>query len=155
MGTVDGCGYDSQLKYTICEAYRPYHSILSILSSFSPPTTDLLYLRVAEVPNAPINGMPHLPHLGPGDGGMVGDLSYGFCTLPHIWGIIIGSFPHPHPIPMSDRSKKANKHRFFIFLVSAVLANAPPCPTHGARLQRHFPYVCPIHAPGGVGGAYY
>ena len=28
---VDGCGYDSQLKYTICEAYRPYHSILSIL----------------------------------------------------------------------------------------------------------------------------
>ena len=31
MGTVDGCGYDSQLKYTICEAYRPYHSILSIL----------------------------------------------------------------------------------------------------------------------------
>ena len=31
VGTVDGCGYDSQLKYTICEACRPYHSILSIL----------------------------------------------------------------------------------------------------------------------------
>ena len=43
---------------------------------------------------APINGMPHLPHLGE-----MGDLSYGFHTLPHIWGIIIGSFPHPHPYP--------------------------------------------------------
>ena len=31
MGTVDGCGYNSQLKYTICEACRPCHSILSIL----------------------------------------------------------------------------------------------------------------------------
>ena len=31
MGTVDGCGYDSQLKYTICEACRPCHMILSIL----------------------------------------------------------------------------------------------------------------------------
>ena len=36
---VDGCGYDSQLKCTICEACRLYHSILSILdpeASFSP-----------------------------------------------------------------------------------------------------------------------
>ena len=31
MGRVDGCGYNSQLKYTICEACRPCHSILSIL----------------------------------------------------------------------------------------------------------------------------
>ena len=28
---VDGCGYDGQLKYTICDACRPYHSISSIL----------------------------------------------------------------------------------------------------------------------------
>ena len=31
VGTVDGCGYDSQLKYTICDACRPCHSIVSIL----------------------------------------------------------------------------------------------------------------------------
>ena len=31
VGTVDGCGYDSQLKCTICEARRPYHSLLNIL----------------------------------------------------------------------------------------------------------------------------
>ena len=31
VGMVNGCGYNSQLKYTICEAYRLYHSILTIL----------------------------------------------------------------------------------------------------------------------------
>ena len=31
MGTVDGCGYDGQQKYTICDACRQYRSILSIL----------------------------------------------------------------------------------------------------------------------------
>ena len=34
MGTVDGCGYDDQLKYTLCDAYRPCHSILRILKPF-------------------------------------------------------------------------------------------------------------------------
>ena len=35
VGTVDGRGYDGQRKYrgTICDACRPYHSILSILRS--------------------------------------------------------------------------------------------------------------------------
>ena len=27
VGMVDGCGYDSQHKYIICDAYRPYHWI--------------------------------------------------------------------------------------------------------------------------------
>ena len=31
MGTVDGCGYDDQQKYTICDTCRQCHSILSIL----------------------------------------------------------------------------------------------------------------------------
>ena len=31
VGMVDGCGYDSQPKYTICDTCRPCHSILSIL----------------------------------------------------------------------------------------------------------------------------
>ena len=31
MGTVDGRGYDGQLKYTICDACRPCHSNLSTL----------------------------------------------------------------------------------------------------------------------------
>ena len=32
VGTVDRCGYNGQLKYTICDVYRPCHSILSILN---------------------------------------------------------------------------------------------------------------------------
>ena len=32
MGTVNGRGYDGQLKYTICNSRRPCHSILSILN---------------------------------------------------------------------------------------------------------------------------
>ena len=31
MGTVDGCGYEGQLKYTICDACRPSLSNLSML----------------------------------------------------------------------------------------------------------------------------
>ena len=31
MGTVDVCGYDTQLKYTLCDTCRLCHSILSIL----------------------------------------------------------------------------------------------------------------------------
>ena len=31
VGTVNGCGYDGQLKYTICDICRPCHLILSIL----------------------------------------------------------------------------------------------------------------------------
>ena len=31
MGTVDGCGYNSQLKYTVYDACRPCHLILNIL----------------------------------------------------------------------------------------------------------------------------
>ena len=31
MGTVDGCGYDSQQIYTICDACRPCHLIVNIL----------------------------------------------------------------------------------------------------------------------------
>ena len=30
VGTVDGCGYDGQLKCTICDARRPCHSVLNI-----------------------------------------------------------------------------------------------------------------------------
>ena len=30
LGTVDGCGYDGQQKYTICDACRPCHSIWRI-----------------------------------------------------------------------------------------------------------------------------
>ena len=31
VGNVDGCGYDGKIKYTICDACRPYHSIFNIL----------------------------------------------------------------------------------------------------------------------------
>ena len=34
VGTVDGGSYDGQLKYTICDACRPCHSILSVLKHF-------------------------------------------------------------------------------------------------------------------------
>ena len=68
----------------------PYHIWYCHEHGYNIDTISIFY--------APINGMPHLPHPGV-DGGMVGDLSYGFCILPHIWGIIIGSFPHPHPYP--------------------------------------------------------
>ena len=35
VGTVDGRDYDGQLKYTICDTCRPYHSILSTLKPVS------------------------------------------------------------------------------------------------------------------------
>ena len=31
MGRVDGYGYDSQYKCTVCDVCRPCHSILSVL----------------------------------------------------------------------------------------------------------------------------
>ena len=40
---VDGCGYDSQLKYTICEACRTCHSILSMLRPVFRQLRHLLY----------------------------------------------------------------------------------------------------------------
>ena len=49
-GIVDGC--DGQLKYTICDAYRLYHSKCTE-ASFSPTSTDSLYLQVAQVPRSP------------------------------------------------------------------------------------------------------
>ena len=54
VGTVDGRGYDGQLKYTICDACRPCHSILSILKPvFSPNSTYSLCLQLAQVPRSP------------------------------------------------------------------------------------------------------
>ena len=51
VGMVDGCGYDGQLKCTICDIYRPYHLILNILKSVFCQT--LLYLQLAQVPRSP------------------------------------------------------------------------------------------------------
>ena len=30
MHIVDGCGYDGELKYTICDVCRPCHSIVTL-----------------------------------------------------------------------------------------------------------------------------
>ena len=50
VGMVDGRGYDGQLKYTICDACRPCHSILSILK---PVFRQLVqYLRINQVPRS-------------------------------------------------------------------------------------------------------
>ena len=62
-----------------------------------------------------------------GDGGMMGDLSYRFCTLPHIWGIIIGFYlpPHPHPpyreVPITIVALHKSKQ---ILILQLILVNA-------------------------------
>ena len=49
MGTVDGHGYDGQLKYTICDACIQAVPLDSE-ASCSPNLTDLLHLQLAQVP---------------------------------------------------------------------------------------------------------
>ena len=51
---VDGHGYDGQLKYTICDACRSCHLILSILKPVCLPNlTDSLCLHLSQVPRSP------------------------------------------------------------------------------------------------------
>ena len=53
MGTVDGCGYNGQHKRTICDAFRPCHSIPSALKPVFQNSTDLLLLQLAQIPRSP------------------------------------------------------------------------------------------------------
>ena len=55
MGTVDGRGYDDQLKYTIWDTCRPCHSILSTLKPVFHHTylTYSLCLQLAQVRRSP------------------------------------------------------------------------------------------------------
>ena len=51
VGTVDECGYDGLLKYTICEVCRPEAlDSKHTETSFSPTSTDSLYLQIDQVP---------------------------------------------------------------------------------------------------------
>ena len=50
---INGLGYDYQQKYTICDACRLCHSILSILKPVLPNSTDFLHLQLNEVPGSP------------------------------------------------------------------------------------------------------
>ena len=51
VGMVDGCGYDGQLEYTICDIHRPYHLILSILKPVLRQLRQIsLHLRIDQVP---------------------------------------------------------------------------------------------------------
>ena len=54
VGTVDGHGYDGQLKYTlmICDGCRPCHSILSICTEASFATY-WLCLQLTQMPRSP------------------------------------------------------------------------------------------------------
>ena len=87
-----------------------------------------------------------------GDGGMIGNLSYGFRNLPHIWDIIRGSFPYISP--MSDRSNiygGASKSQTNIFLVSAQFW---PMPNLAQPMGPGFNDKSLTFAPS-MGGAYY
>ena len=51
---VDGhSGYDGQLKYSICDACRSCHSILSILKPVFANSTDSLSLQLTQMPRSP------------------------------------------------------------------------------------------------------
>ena len=47
VGMVDGCSYDSQLKYTVCDTCRPCHSILSVLKPVFRFFLHLIVLYIA------------------------------------------------------------------------------------------------------------
>ena len=52
MGMVDGRGYKGQHKCTICDACRPCNSSKCTKASFSPKSTDLLFLQLAQMPRS-------------------------------------------------------------------------------------------------------
>ena len=53
MGVINGLGYDYQQKYTICDACRLCHSILSILKPVFAKFDRFLHLQLNEVPGSP------------------------------------------------------------------------------------------------------
>ena len=52
MGTVNERGYDGQHKCTICAACRACHSSKLTEVSFSPNSTDLMHLQLAQMPRS-------------------------------------------------------------------------------------------------------